>query len=551
MISDVTSNLNPATAGVGVRHHVTWRELLLWQVFLILISVLSHYLRSITDSLLLYLPIAFSIILIHWYGWRSLIIIYVNAIITLLLWKAQGQWWWILLLATHEPVIAIASKLLIDKLIRIHYKDFFSNSTRLTLFILYGILIPVSLNSVYVYNYSFIRGDLGKVALFWLADFITVLAVSIPLLHFLQPDTKRILARYHSFLPDNKIQKQSILEFGLMLSFFIFLNVQAPFDKYWFIYWIGAVIVAVRLGFRWAILINLAIFILNYIFPLITILPFDFIQGSTQLASVHLGNVTMMFIALLVGRVVSDLRFSEENLVKQKAEIEKTNKQLRQANQELDRFVYSVSHDLSSPLKSIKGLINISKLEPSISPMNYLDKIESSVTKLEEFISEVLDYSQTNRKHVKTEDVDLKSLHAEILEKFTYMENFNQVQFRTEFLAPTLRTDKFLLKVILSNLISNAIKYQQTHPEHEPFIMVSSRRANGLSTIEVKDNGEGIRAEHKDKIFDMFYRGTANSSGSGLGLYIAHEAVQRLGGTIKFDSVFGEGSVLTLELKEG
>lgn len=549
MSFDFTLKANTLNEGEAAYQKVTLRELLLWQIFLTLISVMSYYLRSITDSLLLYLPIAFSVILIHWYGWRILLIIYINAIVTLLLWKAQGPWWRILLFATHEPVIAIVSKVLVDNLIGTHYKNFFSTSTKLTLFILYGILLPSMANSIYVYNYSFIQGDLEQVALFWLSDFLTLLAVAIPVLHFLKPDQKTFLARHHSFLPDYKIHKRSIAEFWLMLSFFLFLNFQAPFEKYWFIYWIGAVVVAVRLGFNWAILINLAIFTLNYVFPLITLFPIDFIQGSTHLANVHLGNATMMFIALLVGRVVSDLRASEENLKAQKVEIEKTNNRLQQTNQELDRFVYSVSHDLSSPLKSIKGLVTISKLETT-TPNLYLDKIDKSVTKLEDFISEVLEHSQTNRKEIKIEPIDVSVLLAEILDKFTYLEKFDRVHFKTDFKVHTLQTDKFLVKVILSNLISNAIKYQKVHNQHQPVIEVNTRRMNGITTIEVRDNGEGVRTENQSKIFDMFYRGTANSTGSGLGLYIANEAAQRLGGTISFKSEFGVGTTLTVELND-
>ena len=72
----------------------------------------------------------------------------------------------------------------------------------------------------------------------------------------------------------------------------------------------------------------------------------------------------MMFVSLLVGRVVSDLSTAEKNLISEKSRVESINNELQQANQELDRFVYSASHDLSAPLKSIRGLVTLSRMEP-------------------------------------------------------------------------------------------------------------------------------------------------------------------------------------------
>ena len=420
---------------------VSFRVLIFWQLILIIASIASFYLRSISDSLLLYLPIAFSIILVHWYGWRMLIIIYINAVFTLLFWQAQGPWWRIMLIATNQPLIAFVSKLLVDKLIKIEPQEFFNSTKTFARFILFGILVPSVVNSFYVYQYSFINGDLEQVALFWLSDFLTISSVSIPVLYFFKPVNHTFFEKSRSFPAFSKagsrMPSQDSVEFFAALIAFVILYFLAPFEKFWFMYWIGAVIVALRQGFERAILISFSIFIINYILPLITILPDQLIHSSSQQLNVHLGSATMMFIALLVGRVVSDLHITEENLVSQKNEIEKTNRKLSQTNEELDRFVYSVSHDLSAPLKSIKGLINISKLEPLAGP-SYLDKMNKSVTKLEDFIDEVLDYSRTNRKELAYEEIHLTELCKEILEKFTYLTGFDRIEFITDFKIQTI-----------------------------------------------------------------------------------------------------------------
>jgi two-component system, sensor histidine kinase len=540
-ISDSTSH----SLSVGV--------FLFWQVFLIAASFASYYLRSFTDSLLLYLPIALAIVLIHWYGWRVVLLIYINAIVTLIIWKAQGPWWRILLMATHEPLVAIVSKILVDSLITKKRSGYFHSNTNFVLFVLYGIAIPCLVNSLYVYHYSFVNGNLEKVTLVWLADFLTILIISVPMLYFLNPDTKKIvrLAGGSSFVKssDRNGGNRLLAEFTLTLLVFIVLSFWIPFERYWFIYGMGSVIIGVRHGFEWVILINIVIFILNYILPLIHVFSSLLIQGSTQLTNVHLGSATMMFMSMVVGRVVSDLRQTENDLGEQKAEMERANQELSRANEELDRFVYSVSHDLSAPLKSIQGLINISKLEPASSP--YLDKMEKSVSKLEEFINEVLDYSRTNRQALSLETVVLKQLLEEVLARFTYIENFDRLMVVSDLKVTTVKADRFLLKVILSNLVSNAIKYHRNINLHKPKIELLSHLLNGQIYISVKDNGEGIQDANREKIFEMFYRGSASSTGSGLGLYIAREAAQKLGGSISFDSKYGEGATFTLVLNAG
>jgi len=164
---------------------------------------------------------------------------------------------------------------------------------------------------------------------------------------------------------------------------------------------------------------------------------------------------------------------------------------------------------------------------------------------LESFIAEVLDYSRTNRKELDAEKIDLRGFIEDIISDFKYLDNFEQIGFEMKLDQPYVSTDRFLFKVILSNIISNAIKYQKTDGTSS-FIRISSKEENGWMKIWIEDNGEGIAREYQERIFEMFYRGSNTSTGSGLGLYITKEAVEKLNGKIELTSEAGKGSTFTI-----
>ncbi|HEY5826551.1 MAG TPA: HAMP domain-containing sensor histidine kinase [Cyclobacteriaceae bacterium] len=521
----------------------------IWLIILLSITCLSYQLRNFTNSLLLYLPMGLSIVLVHWYGYRILIIIYLNALAALWIWKSKSDWMTIALIATHEPLIAFVSKFLVDKFQRKSIKDCLSTANQFVLFTLIGIVIPISFNSLYTYHYSFVNGDLSKVTLLWLSDFITTFCLSVSILYFLYPgeNWKISLTKPLTFMRNGK---WPLLELWGVVFVFIVLSFFVPFDQYWFIYGIIAVVIGVRQGFKSVVLVNAILFLINYILPLVkhsTALTTT--MSSIELINVHLGNATMLFVSSLVGRVVSDLRTTEKTLIQQKQEVEKANQQLNQSNQELDRFVYSVSHDLSAPLKSIQGLIHISRLEAKEGqPVAYLDMMEKSAKRLDDFINEVLDYSRTSRKEIHPEEIKLIELINELKEKFVLQEDEDKIQLKISLASPVVFTDSTLLKIVMGNLFSNALKFQKKIPDHYPQISISSSESDNEIHIKVKDNGEGIPPEHVEKVFDMFYRATSRSPGSGLGLYIAREAIHRLGGRITVQTQYGEGSEFCIHL---
>jgi signal transduction histidine kinase/ligand-binding sensor domain-containing protein len=226
--------------------------------------------------------------------------------------------------------------------------------------------------------------------------------------------------------------------------------------------------------------------------------------------------------------------------------VEKRNAELRKLNGELDRFVYSASHDLRAPLASILGLINVARLDNRDKVEEYLQKIEVSVHKLDGFIQDIIDFSRNARVEIEVVPIDFEKLIHEVIDNLMYLDEKNAIKRIVHVIGKDVfYTDKKRLTIILNNLISNSIKYFNSNAK-EPFIEVSVTYTNREATVTVHDNGIGIAPEHVNNIFKMFYRGDEKSRGSGLGLYIVKETVDKIKGTISVKSEYGSGSTFTL-----
>ncbi len=229
-------------------------------------------------------------------------------------------------------------------------------------------------------------------------------------------------------------------------------------------------------------------------------------------------------------------------------EVERRNEELRKVNSELDRFVYSASHDLRAPLASILGLVNIARIDKQGNIDDYLEKIERSVNKLDGFVKDIIDFSRNARIALEVEPIHFDLLIHEVIDDLKYLDDKNQIKriVAVHSSGPFL-TDRKRLTIILSNLVSNAIKYFNPHAK-EPFLEIIVNHNQEKATITVRDNGIGIAAEHVDNIFKMFYRGDATSRGSGLGLYIVKETLEKINGKIDVKSTYGEGSTFIITL---
>jgi signal transduction histidine kinase len=151
---------------------------------------------------------------------------------------------------------------------------------------------------------------------------------------------------------------------------------------------------------------------------------------------------------------------------------------------------------------------------------------------------------------IKREKIDFHKIVAEAIQnirflpKFENLEKIIEIQQENEFIS-----DRERLITILENLLKNAIRYSVLERKEKPFVKVAIQSNSEKATIQVIDNGEGIDAKYHEKIFEMFFRGSPNArEGSGLGLFIAKEIAEKLGGSIQVSSQKDIGSTFTVEI---
>ncbi|MFT6731414.1 MAG: PAS domain S-box-containing protein [Glaciecola sp.] len=245
------------------------------------------------------------------------------------------------------------------------------------------------------------------------------------------------------------------------------------------------------------------------------------------------------------------LKEVEQELVEKQRQLELKIEELYKTNSELDRFVYSASHDLRAPLKSMLGLIGIVKRseEPSnTAQIVRMEMLNDSVVRLDDFIEDILNYSRNTRMDVVNEEINFARLIEEIRNNHKFMEGANELKPLVEIdQKEKFISDKKRIIVIFNNIISNAIKYKDTSKE-ESFVSISVECDSEKAIITIEDNGIGIAEEKQEKVFDMFYRATKLSTGSGLGMYIVKETLEKLGGTITLESELKSGTKFSIQI---
>jgi len=237
-------------------------------------------------------------------------------------------------------------------------------------------------------------------------------------------------------------------------------------------------------------------------------------------------------------------------IAKDISKIKKTTEQLKRKNEELNTFIYRVSHDIKGPLASIIGLLNLAKddNEDQDSLKSYFGLIETSASRLDKVIGDFLEIGKLTQSQIRSSLLDFKEFIQEILDSLHYADNFKNIKIKINLPQHhVFRTKKILLKAVLQNLIENAIKYARKGVD-ESFIEISVKESEGKLIITVADNGIGIPKNMQEHIFKMFYKGEHANSGSGLGLYIVKTSLDSLKGTISVQSTQNEGSLFTVEI---
>src|SRR5882762_8160812 len=273
-----------------------------------------------------------------------------------------------------------------------------------------------------------------------------------------------------------------------------------------------------------------------------------------------------------------------DNNLNLEATVDERTADLREANNEIQRFAYIVSHDLRSPLVNIMGFTSeleelrgdtfrrIASLARAGSPepsaenatdsaepvLEGTDKqlsedfaealgfIKSSIAKMDRLISAILNLTREGRREFRPERIDTRELIEGVVATVAHQAAEAEAQIRIEPL-PDITSDRLALEQIFSNLIDNALKYLKNGVPGD--IQVKGRTKLGFAIFEVIDNGRGIDARDHQRIFDLFRRaGTQDKPGQGIGLAHVRALVRRLGGTMSVASELNRGSTFTITL---
>ena len=285
------------------------------------------------------------------------------------------------------------------------------------------------------------------------------------------------------------------------------------------------------------------------IFSVILNITYYLTVGYLSFSDFIFHNVFPSAITIFVGAFLLNSRVV--NLLKKeriKLSMEQTEKELRLINEktraELEFLIYSISHDLRSPILSVKGLLMLIKDFEKLNPESnsYLQMAEGSVDRLDQNIYDILDFANNAKIELKFESFDMREMVQEIFNDLKFLTKL-PISFQIEIEGSEMvYGDKKRFKTIIKNLASNAVKYSRIDAT-DAFVKFKLHQDNDQIEFQVEDNGIGIPPEQHQKIFDMFYRYANDNNGSGLGLFIVKEVLTKIDGKIELESVLDKGSV--------
>ncbi len=251
-------------------------------------------------------------------------------------------------------------------------------------------------------------------------------------------------------------------------------------------------------------------------------------------------------------QLTEDLELHKNNLA---LKVNERTQELQLANNELEQFAYRTSHDLRSPIISIRKLLEIADLGLKKDQFDRakmsIDLAKDSAIDLENLLEDIINLHKTNVYKEEYEDIKLKNVIKNTINTFSHMENYPKVNWEIEVTDELQLTSKLSrITIIVENLLSNAIKYLDKNKD-ENFIKIHYSEGEFFNQITIDDNGIGIPQEQHKNLFKMFKRFHPEMAfGSGLGLYIVKKSVDHLGGNITYmPTQVGSRFVIELPIK--
>jgi len=234
-------------------------------------------------------------------------------------------------------------------------------------------------------------------------------------------------------------------------------------------------------------------------------------------------------------RLLKTNEYLDHQVAEKTQDLFMTNEALIQVNNELDNFIYRTSHDIRGPLVTLKGVCNVALLDVKDEvALDYLNKLDATSTRLNVILTRLLIVNKINLWELEASLINWSSLITQIIEteRINGIPDNMVIDFEVDANVHLI-SDRFLLMLVVENLIGNAIKFYNDSPRNEPFVKIKVQcEENDQVKLTVIDNGIGVNPNDKDQIFHLFTRASDRSETGGIGLYLSKMAANKLGGTV-------------------
>jgi PAS domain S-box-containing protein len=267
-------------------------------------------------------------------------------------------------------------------------------------------------------------------------------------------------------------------------------------------------------------------------------------------------NLTHKVVSVLaILRDITEIKLAQENMINLNNELEKRVNErtasLQAANKELESFTYSVSHDLRTPLRALNGYANI-LLEDyqnilSEEGVGLLEGIIKNTHRMGQLIDDLLEFARIRRSELRYQRVDMKKLCTTVIRELV-PESLKKKIHITIYPLPSAWCDRNLIRQVISNLISNSLKYSAKKEQIE--IEIGAKEDMQSVVYSIKDNGVGFDMKYADKLFKVFQRlhCSPEFEGTGVGLAIVAQIIHYHGGNVWAEGIPNEGATLRFSL---
>lgn len=272
-------------------------------------------------------------------------------------------------------------------------------------------------------------------------------------------------------------------------------------------------------------------------YPIVDEIAVSIHENEKIYFDVHLSNLLSHF-------KVQGLVIKLHDITKKKEK----EKELIRSNKHLDQVIFKTTHDLKAPVRSALGLVQLAEEAPAGEKEEYIGLIKKTLLRLDSYIDEMNNFFRIEKLALQREHIDLGRILQEEQENLGVFLKDNRLKIfikLDEELA--WYSDIVRVRTIISNIFSNAIKYQDRR-KSDPFVKIETKVTADFCDILIEDNGIGIAPEFQDRIFDLFFRATEQSQGSGLGLFIVKDTIERLNGSIEVRSFPGKGTSFLIRI---